>query len=122
MPRENGPVTGIEDLTPVERHVLSEADGDIQLWELAARWTNNGDDEQRRAAVPVLRAAVTRLVRDGLVDVHDFPAWPTRREDATPIPLKQLHGMLADEQNWLWRGESTSLITIAVTKAGVANQ
>ena len=108
-----------QDLRPVERRVLSEADGDVQLWELAARWTNNGDDQRRRAAIPVLREAVTRLVRDGLVEVHDFPAWPVRREDATPIPLNQLPGMLADEQNWLWRGESTSLITISVSKAGV---
>jgi hypothetical protein len=35
-------VTDIVGLTPAEYFVLYESDGHVQLWELAAGWTDNG--------------------------------------------------------------------------------
>lgn len=109
----------VEGVSPVEYFVLCESDGHCQLWEIAAAWTGDGPDDDRRTAVPLLRAAVVNLSLRGLVDVYDLVRWPGTRAGAVPIPPRDVATTLADVRLWLWRAESTSLITVSLTDAGV---
>lgn len=110
----------VEGVSLVEHFVLHESDGHCQLWELAATWTDNGSDDDRRAAVPLLRDAVVGLSQRGLVDVYDLVRWPSDSDDVVPIPLRDVATTIADVEHWLWHGESTSLITVSLADAGIA--
>jgi hypothetical protein len=103
----------------IEWFVLEEANSHAQLWELAAGWTDNGTLEQRRNAVPLLRDAVTSLAARGFIEVCDFSSWPPKTDQALPLTGAALDEALADPQNWLWRDEHLSLITVSLTDAGV---
>jgi hypothetical protein len=109
-------------LSPVEAFVLEEADPEAMLWEIAAAWTANGDDADRVRAVPLLREAVAALAGYGLVEVHDFPAWPTDWKDAIPVPAGEVETATADVRRWLWRATGISLLTISITDAGCRAQ
>jgi hypothetical protein len=73
------------ELNAIEVFVLCEVEPEAMLWEIPATWTNNGTNEQRAAAVPQLREAVVSLAERGLIDVRDFPAWPTVPHEAIPV-------------------------------------
>jgi hypothetical protein len=108
-----------EGISPVEYFVLHESDGHCQLWELTAAWTGNGPDDDRRTAMPLLRDAVVGLSLRGLVDVYDLVRWPGDLDDVVPIPPRDVAAAIANVQHWLWRGESTSLITVSLADAGI---
>jgi hypothetical protein len=106
-------------LSPAEYCVLVEADCEALLWEIAAAWTDNGDEADRVQAVPLLQEAVVTLVGYGLVEVHDFPAWPVNWEDAIPIAPDVVGSAIADVESWLWRPGGISLLTVSLTDAGI---
>ncbi|MFI7546524.1 hypothetical protein [Actinoplanes sp. NPDC049599] len=109
----------INDLSPAEQYVLKELDPEAMLVELPAGWTGNGTEDERRRAVPELRAAVAALAGRGLIDLFDFPYWPAPWHEAVPIPAAQVLSATADDEAWLRRGDRMSLLTLAVTDAGL---
>jgi hypothetical protein len=113
-------VTAFADLSPAEQLVLDESRGYAQLWELVATWTNNADEDERRRAVPALRDAVLSLLRRGLVEVYDFPAWPPDWDQAVRVPPDAVAALTADVENWMWRGGDISLVTVSVSEAGAS--
>lgn len=113
-------MTSRDGLDEAEVFVLAEIEPEALLFELPALWTDNGTDAQRAAAVPVLRDAVVSLARQGLIEVHDFPAWPTMPDQAIPVPAEALPAALADVQVWLWHGQDSRLLTTSITESGMA--
>jgi hypothetical protein len=116
-------MVGVSDrdgLTRVEVFVLAAVEPEAMLWELPAVWTDNGTDAQRAAVIPPLRDAVVSLAGRGLIEVLDFPAWPSRRDQAIPVTAGTLPAVLAADEVWLWRDQDTSLLTVSITAAGVA--
>ena len=111
-------VTAFADLSPAEQFILIESRGDVLLWEIVAAWTDNAGEQERRRAVPILRDAVLSLVQRGLVDVHDFPAWPPDWQQAVPVPPAAVAALTADVENWLWRDGDISLVTVSTSEAG----
>ena len=107
------------ELTPVEVFVLCEVEPEAMLWEIPATRTDNGTDQQRAAAVPPLRDAVVSLAERGLIEVNDFPAWPTLRHEAIPVTTTTLRSVLTPVHVWLWHGDDTSLLTVTITQAGI---
>ncbi|RKS09327.1 hypothetical protein DFP74_5062 [Nocardiopsis sp. Huas11] len=108
----------VEGVTSVEVFVIEEADGTCALWELAAAWTDDGSEEERREAVPLLREAVVNLSRRAFVDVHVLVRSPGGPESAQAVPSHQVAASVADVRRWLRPDESTGLVTLTLTEAG----
>ncbi|MEU5858930.1 hypothetical protein ABZ799_26740 [Nocardiopsis dassonvillei] len=109
----------VEGVTPVEAFVLEESDGACQLWELAAAWTDHGSEDERRAAVPLLREAVVNLSRRAFVDVHELVQLPGGHDTAEAISSQRVAATISDVRRWLRSEEATSLVTVTLTDAGV---
>jgi hypothetical protein len=107
-----------DGVSMVEYFVLHEADSDVLLWELAARWTENGTPEERTNAVPRLRDAVLALAARSFVEVHDLPARPPEGH-GPPMIGPRLEDALSGTQNWLWRDDGLRPLTVSLTGAGV---
>lgn len=112
------PVTDLVGLTPAEHFVLEESDGDVLLWELSAAWTNNGDQDQRIEAVPLLADALVNLARHGLIEVHAFPTWPLNQDEGVAVSGDGLARAVSEVNNWLRHDEFTSVIVVSLTDVG----
>jgi hypothetical protein len=116
---DRGQVTAATKLTALEVFVLGEVEPEVMLWEIPATRTNNGSEEQRVAVVPALRDAVVSLAERGMIEVYDFPAWPPIPQKAIPVTTATLRCVLDPVDGWLWRGDDTSMLTVAITDTGV---
>ena len=108
----------VEGVTSVEVVVIEEADGTCGLWELPAAWSENGTEEDRRAAVPLLREAVVNLGRRAFVDVHVLVRGPRGAGTPEAVPPHQVEAAVADMERWFGPDESTGLVTLTLTDAG----